>query len=683
MIRPEILNFLQSVELFRGMSKKSLEKLFEHIREISIGNHEFIYHRGDTSKDIYVIRYGEVLVRLGINGDNLRYLGMGDVLSENSVLTGSPHSGTAQAVLDTTLYAIDGKAFIELVAEDKLLAGNLNQLLGHRLKDYLLNSKGRTFTRRLISHLPIDKLTHFKRDLRQVVAAGKKAYESEMIMVDASRFEKMSASEAISELASIRQRYPVVHLYFTQARQACLLATIVMQSDLIVMWEKTGDDTPEKKEAIAYWSHCIRNFQERTIHMIDQGSARHRQSYLGRKKIFIRKETLGRYLVSKTRGLALGGGGARAMAHIGMLKVLEEEEINIDYVSGASFGGVVGALYARGENVSSIIDTIQHFFGGVEKPFLDPTLPVVSFYRGKLIVKLLKEAFGNQNIEDLETPFVTSAVDLLTGKEHVFDKGPIWEALAASISLPGVFPPRYYNGMLLVDGGTLNNVPENLIRSRGANVIIAGNVSPLEDSEMIHIMGSQKAGGKFSIRGLLEDIRYPPILRIISRSTTLEGREIIRLRKEAMDCFVNMQLQDFSLFSFKKYIEIISRGELQFRPYLPQVKKLFFPPKERMADFNKLKEKEEGFDFFKVPMPDLTPELEPKNQKSREESKATKSEPAKKSSKAGESSSKTAAKVKSLDGSRKATKSESAKKSSKAGKASDKKVKNRGKKSKT
>lgn len=152
----------------------------------------------------------------------------------------------------------------------------------------------------------------------------------------------------------------------------------------MVFWEDDPEKFyKEKEEIIQFWKSRIRNFEGRAIRMMESGV---RKSYLPQDqslKTFYQKDTLARYLVSKTRGLALGGGGARALAHVGLLKVLHREGIHFDFVSGASMGAVIAALYARKNSPEEIEEMVKNFFGGLESAF-DPTLPVVAFLKANV-----------------------------------------------------------------------------------------------------------------------------------------------------------------------------------------------------------------------------------------------------------------------------------------------------------
>jgi len=575
-LRHEILDFLSSIVLFRGLKEKELLAIHGMIEEIEVQSHDFIYRSGDPSDRLFIIRYGEVMVRIGSGSDKVRYLGSGEIISELSLLSGLPHTGSAQASLDTILYTIRKERFLALIDENKTVNNNLMKLVSTRMRDFFIASPGKDYTRRLICHIPLEPMEKFEETMEQVVAETGRAYEQQVKLISIDEFEKRSPEEIIAIITDLRKTYPLLHIFFTFSPNLCRMNQVVMQSDQIVLWEQTmAEGSKEKQKILRYWKKCIRKFDDRSIRMVLGGHALDRQSYGGKKKLFIRTETLARYLVSKTRGVALGGGGARAMAHVGMLKHLEREDLKIDYIAGASFGAVVAALYARGENVASITRIMEKYFAFKDRPFFDGRIPFISFYRGIEMEKMLKDAFGDMTIEELQIPFVTSAVDLNLGSEVVFDKGPIWEALAATMSMPGVFPPRKVGNHLLIDGGVLNNVPESLIRERGANLIISANVVPMEDEEIERLMEPKSIGEKLSILQWWDQIRTPPILKIVYRTVNLESREIVRLKKDYMDFFISYKLNRYDVFDFKKYNEIISEGEKQFRPHLKSVKKLF------------------------------------------------------------------------------------------------------------
>lgn len=177
-------------------------------------------------------------------------------------------------------------------------------------------------------------------------------------------------------------------------------------------------------------------------------------------------------------GLALGGGGTRGIAHIGVLKVLEREGIAIDCLAGTSAGGFIATLHASGLSASEIeAEMVQ--LGRVRRfvRMFDWTPGPYGPIQGKHIYDYLLKTFGaGCTFADLHKPVAVTAVDLVTGKLVVLNEGVIADAIRATISLPGIFAPAKLNGQLLIDGGVLNNMPTDVVRMMGADIIVAVDV---------------------------------------------------------------------------------------------------------------------------------------------------------------------------------------------------------------
>jgi NTE family protein len=175
----------------------------------------------------------------------------------------------------------------------------------------------------------------------------------------------------------------------------------------------------------------------------------------------------------KKVALVLGGGAALGFAHIGVIKVLEQNGINIDMVVGTSMGALVGATYCAGLNPKQMIEVASKF-----KTFdmVDFNFNKSGLFSGKGVMKTIAKILPDINIEELNKEFACVACDLLTEKEVVLASGNLREAVRASISIPGVFVPVEKDDMLLIDGGVINNLPEEVAINMGAEVIISVDV---------------------------------------------------------------------------------------------------------------------------------------------------------------------------------------------------------------
>ncbi|MEE4329808.1 MAG: patatin-like phospholipase family protein [Wenzhouxiangella sp.] len=163
-------------------------------------------------------------------------------------------------------------------------------------------------------------------------------------------------------------------------------------------------------------------------------------------------------LAGRSVSLVLGSGGARGLAHIGVIRVLEEAEVRIEAISGSSMGALVGGIHAAGK-----LDAYEDWVCGLEQSkvlsLVDWTFSGGGLIRGRKIIDRLSELVGETNIEDLSRDFTAVAVDLDQGREVWLDRGSLFEAIRASIAFPGLFTPHRYLNRTLVDGGLLNPIP--------------------------------------------------------------------------------------------------------------------------------------------------------------------------------------------------------------------------------
>lgn len=179
----------------------------------------------------------------------------------------------------------------------------------------------------------------------------------------------------------------------------------------------------------------------------------------------------------KRIGLALGSGGARGWAHIGVIKALRDAGIEIACVAGASMGSLVGSALASDrmdilESSARRLDWRQALYN-----FLEMSFPRSGLIDGAKVVEFIREHVAQRTIEELRMPYAAVATDIRTGDEVVIRKGDLIEAIRASISIPGIFTPVLRDGVELVDGGLVNPVPVNVVRSLGADYVIAVDVN--------------------------------------------------------------------------------------------------------------------------------------------------------------------------------------------------------------
>lgn len=176
-------------------------------------------------------------------------------------------------------------------------------------------------------------------------------------------------------------------------------------------------------------------------------------------------------------GLALGGGGARGIGHVGVLKAFEELGVRFDYIAGTSAGSVVGALYSYGIPISRI----EELAVGLKKSdVVKGMIPFIKPAKTEQLEDLLNSIFGDITVfSEMKIPFCAVCTDLKTGKEVDFDYGNVAKVVSGSCAVPGILTPVEYENMNLVDGGLRNNVPVDVVKKMGANVVFAVDVNHL------------------------------------------------------------------------------------------------------------------------------------------------------------------------------------------------------------
>jgi NTE family protein len=266
-------------------------------------------------------------------------------------------------------------------------------------------------------------------------------------------------------------------------------------------------------------------------------------------------------------GLALSGGGARGLAHIGVLKVFEEQGVPIHALAGTSMGGLIAASYAAGMSTSELEAAALKMANLRELAALVDLRPprrglLAGEHVRKYLASFVEEAI---TFDELNFPLAMQAVDLISGTEHTLQEGNVLDAVMATSAFPGVFPPVEIHDCQLVDGGVLNNLPAELPRMLGADVVIAVNVTAALDAGELD---AQTDGSIFS-RGIAQDLMR--VALIVSRAMTE-----INLKETPPDLLLCPPIPaKAGVFSgFTHAAEIIAAGETCTRENLTTIKKI-------------------------------------------------------------------------------------------------------------
>jgi len=289
-------------------------------------------------------------------------------------------------------------------------------------------------------------------------------------------------------------------------------------------------------------------------------------------------------------GLVLGGGAALGVAHIGVIRVLEEENIPIDVVVGSSMGALIGSLWTSGKNADELEVVAREFETkmGILK-LLDPVIPIKGLIGGRFIKRWLRKHLGNKTFYNVRIPFKVVAYDLIRREEIIIDGGLLVDGVRKSIAIPGVIEPVIEKDRWIIDGGVLNPLPTNVLTSRGISKIIAINAlqSPddvVEGYEMfLHELKEQRERPfwknpfhyvMFRLSRFTCHLFNPNISDIIVRTLQASEHVIAEQSAQQADVVIHPDLVGVNWFELNKVDELIKAGEQAARNCLPEIKKL-------------------------------------------------------------------------------------------------------------
>ncbi|KAF1920893.1 lysophospholipase NTE1 [Ampelomyces quisqualis] len=287
---------------------------------------------------------------------------------------------------------------------------------------------------------------------------------------------------------------------------------------------------------------------------------------------------LARRLCGKSVGLVLGGGGARGISQIGIIRALEEAGIPIDIVGGTSIGSFIGALYAWDADVVPMYGRAKKFAGRMGSMWrfaLDLTYPSASYTTGHEFNRGIFKTFGNSQMEDFWLEFYCNTTNISKSTSEIHTSGYVWRYVRASMSLAGLLPPLCDNGSMLLDGGYIDNLTVAHMKSLGADVIFAIDVGSL-DEDTPQAFGDSLSGfwATFNRWNPFSAYPNPPTLsEIQSRLAYVSSIDALERAKNTPGCrYMRPPIDPYGTLDFAKFEEIYEVGYKYGREYLAQLR---------------------------------------------------------------------------------------------------------------
>jgi predicted acylesterase/phospholipase RssA/CRP-like cAMP-binding protein len=580
----ELAAFLAGVPFFAALDETAREQLAQQLEPVQVAAGQLVVAQGEPGEGLFIVVSGRLRVSVSAGGTEraLHDLARGAIVGEIALLSNLPRSATVRAVRDSDLLLLRQSSFTVLVEQTPRILHEISRLLIDRLlavdRPQLEPTGNRTIAVIPAGQNPEPAMALARALTEELARAGS------VLRVDAGVVEERlgpgaaqrepgdrGRGELTAWLHSAERAHDRV-VYQADPDETAWSRLCLSQADVVLMAADASADGrlgPVERRALATESlrrelvlrHSARP-SGTAAWLRSRSVAAHHHLQAGNQADVAR---LARLVTGTACGVVLGGGGPRGFAHLGVLRALDEAGIPVDLIGGTSIGAVMGALSAQGlpddERVERAITAFTR-----SGRLVSPTLPMIALSSGRRVDRLLAEHLGATLIEDLPRRFFCVSANLTRAVEVVHDSGPLWRAVRASLSLPGIFPPIYADGDLLVDGGALNNVPVDVMRARlGSGSLIAVDLTPdVEPATTapfdLGLSGWRVLGGRLS--RLSSGHRLPGVVDILSRSAVLSGVKVRRaaLTDQSIDLLLRPPVAGIGALDFKAGVRLIDVG---------------------------------------------------------------------------------------------------------------------------
>jgi NTE family protein len=578
-----------------------LQFMLQHLRWVHVKSGEVLFHQGDSRQTVYIVVSGRLRVlredELGethVLGDMRR----GETVGEMALITGEPRTATIVAVRDSVLVSLSRSGYEQVISSYPLVSMRVAQFIIERIRPTL--SKRRSWARpSTVAVIPatagvasaefIDRLmpclkrhgTVLKLDATGAVQAlGAKVLEQppgdDLASADAVShwIDRMEAEHEMVILVGDEEMTPWSEYCLRHADEVLFLADATT-ADRKLLDRAIPDHSP------------IGSMRHRTlvlVHPAQTDFPRNTAAWLASfpvdAHIHLRDGSeadlnrLARTLFGTAIGLVLGGGGARGFAHLGVLKALEEAGIPVDFVGGASVGSIMGAYSAFDTSAAKAIEFARKAFSGNPTGDLN-IFPLISLIAGKrarqTVDRGIRDLAGfDANLEDAWKPFFCIASNYSRASEVVLRRGSLAKAVRASFAIPAALPPVVMDGDLMIDGGTFNNFPTDVMANQRVGFILGcdlskGSVRKLEIDEIPS--GWELMLDRFRPRQSRR-YRLPALSSIILNVSIMHSQSRLKAAKATADVCFTPDCGRIGMLNWKAFDHIVELGYKHAREVL-------------------------------------------------------------------------------------------------------------------
>jgi len=561
-----LLELLPKLALFAGIGTKDLPKILTDFEWITLQGGSTLMNRGEEGQDLYIITAGSIGMWMEEEPGEERMVAQfvpGQTVGELAILSGEKRVGTLIALRDTELLRMSAEVFHQLVNRFPIVMENLSKLLVRRLHELMRGEsefEEWQSSPKTIGILPIGEGVA-QHDLGDQLGLAFSGDGSRVRLLDHQCKEQHS--EWFYDIEAHHEHV----IYVADRAHDHWTRLCLRQADRILLVAKATSTPPTEFPYLDRLGETNRSIIELAlIHDADatvgRGAAAWQEAlkpdFLHNIRVGNARDVgrLSRHLSGRATGLVLAGGGARGFAHIGVIKALRERGIKLDHIGGTSMGAIIAAGIALGWDDQELRERMHDSFVKTN-PLGRFTVPRISLFTGTRVQELLQKNYGDTSIEEMWLPFFCVTSNLTSGREIVQRSGSLWQALRASVAIPGIMPPVVQNREVLADGAIINNFPADVMDAMRRGPVIgvdvethrafSGRSEVSEDSPHWGILGETTKGG-------------PSIISILMRAGTVNGEAQTKISRQHADLLFEPPVSDVAIRDWQEFDNVIEAG---------------------------------------------------------------------------------------------------------------------------
>jgi predicted acylesterase/phospholipase RssA/CRP-like cAMP-binding protein len=544
--RTELIELLVAEPVFSQLAADALSDLADAFEVFEVQGGGYLLRAGDRLDALYGVLSGglRMIRRNGAGGAQvIGEVYRGQMLGVMSMFIEQPMPLDLLVLRDSTLLRLSGAKFLAVTRKHPSLLNAFLRVMSERALDLIEAVASTSRTSRRKGNFALIPISGEAREALsrtvEIMRIKDGATHVTAAMVDDSFGRGTSGGDdpRTAEWLSKLERGQNALLYECDLQIPAWTARCVRQSDRLIIFAAPGDER-RIDELVTAIERARNGGLERRIdvvlvhppttilpattrpwlHLPDVDRVFHVRA--GERRDYAR---VARHVMGRPIGVVLSGGGARGIAHLGVLAAILETGIPIDCIAGTSMGAIFAAGFAQGWSIAHMREAVHDIFTP-PLALYDFTIPISSLLAGNKLDRVMRKLYGEANIEDLWVPFFCVSTDLSRAKLVVHDRGSLWKSVRASCSIPGMFPAMPFDDRMLVDGGLMDNLPIDLFSECYSGSIIAVDVFPYGDPTFEHPSGPIASLLRRFREWLKREQVAPPLFDILVRSTLVGSK---------------------------------------------------------------------------------------------------------------------------------------------------------------